>query len=124
MGFLNGESEPLKSIVEKINTLPSVKAGDWKPVSFVGGKSVVDIETWLAAHGVSWSDCVYVGDDRDDIEGMKKAAFVVIPANARRCVFPHAHLHLEARGGKGAVRELAEKVLDARGINEAVLSAS
>lgn len=127
--FATGEGEPLKSIVDKINALPSAASGEWAPVElFMGelnpGGKVASLESWLTAHGLTWEECAYIGDDRTDLEAMQKAGLAVAPANARRLITKIAHIVLSARGGEGAVREFAELVLDARGINEATLPAA
>ncbi len=131
--FATGEGQPLDSIVEKINNLDSVKSGDWSPVDlFMGelkkGGKVASLEAWLEKSGISWSDCVYIGDDRTDLEAMQKIkenrGLVVVPQDATRMVKKLADMTLLNKGGKGAVREFAEMVLDARGIDEATLPAA
>jgi 3-deoxy-D-manno-octulosonate 8-phosphate phosphatase (KDO 8-P phosphatase) len=124
VAFVGGKGEPLASIVEKLNGLPSVRSGAWSPVTVIDSKATDSIEAWLNENKRLWSDCIYMGDDRDDIEVMVKAALVVCPSNARRVAQSKAHITLTAAGGKGAVREFAELVLDARGIDEATLSAA
>lgn len=125
--FVSGEGEPLQSIVTKINALPSVASGDWKPVEVFTGKNstggkVASIEAWLTENDFSWSDCVYMGDDRNDLEGMKLAGLAVCPADAQRLIRSIADLTLTKRGGQGALREFSELVLDARGVDETTLS--
>ncbi len=127
--FATGEGEPLQSIVEKINDLPSVKSGQWAPVDlFMGelkkGGKVESLESWMQKHDLSWKDCVYIGDDRTDFEAMQLAGLKVAPQNARRLIKKIADINLATAGGEGAIREFVEMVLDARGINEATLSAA
>lgn len=124
--FVSGEGEPLESIVKKINALPSVQSGDWKPVEVFTGKNdrggkVAVIETWLSENGRTWSECVYIGDDRNDYEPMQKAGLAVCPSDARRLIASIAGLTLERPGGRGAIREFAERVLDARQVSETSL---
>ena len=121
--FVSGEGEPLQSIVKKLNELPSAKSGAWMPVEvFTGqlklGDKVASIEAWFSKNTVSWSDCIYVGDDRNDVEAMKKVGLSVCPGDARRPAKRIAELVLQSSGGAGAIRELAELILDARGIDE------
>jgi YrbI family 3-deoxy-D-manno-octulosonate 8-phosphate phosphatase len=124
--FVSGEGEPLQSIVEKINTLPSVLNGEWKAVEVFtdinkkGGKVEV-IEAWLQKNGYVWEECAYIGDDRNDVEPMSRVGLAVCPSDARRTVKPLAHIVLHTAGGKGAVREFAEMLLDARGVDEKTL---
>ncbi|MES2203225.1 MAG: HAD hydrolase family protein [Patescibacteria group bacterium] len=127
--FASGENEPLPSIVKKINDLPAVKNGEWTPVDYFTGElkkggKVASLEAWLHKQGLRWEDCAYVGDDRTDLEAMKKAGLKVVPANARRVVQKIADIQLTKAGGAGAIREFAEMVLDARGVDEATLPAA
>ena len=127
--FASGEGEPLQSIVKKLNTLPSVMSGDWAPVElFTGelkkGGKVASLERWIKEKGILWEECVYIGDDRTDLEAMQLAGLKVAPQNARRVIKKIADINLEYSGGDGALREFAEMTLDARGIDEATLSAA
>ncbi|MFI5260388.1 MAG: KdsC family phosphatase [Candidatus Paceibacteria bacterium] len=127
--FATGEGEPLQSIVRKINELPSAQSGEWAPVDlFTGelkkGGKVASLEVWMQKHDLSWEDCAYIGDDRTDLEAMQKAGLKVVPSNARRLIRKIADITLLAAGGEGAVREFAEMVLDARGVDEATLPAA
>ena len=124
--FATGEGHPLGSIVEKINDLPSAKSGLWAPVEYFTGElksggKVASLETWLQKHGLKWEDCVYIGDDRTDVEAMQLAGLKVCPHDAQRLILKIADIQLTKNGGAGAVREFAEMVLDARGTDEVTL---
>ncbi len=56
-----------------------------------------------------------MGDDLSDLGLARRAAFFAAPANARAEVREAASLVTRAAGGAGAVRELAEAILRARG---------
>lgn len=128
--FVTGEGEPLMSIVDKLNGLPSVKNGSWAPVHLSsgqnakGGKLAV-IERWLHEEGFNWGDCAYIGDDVNDHEAMLRVSseggLAVAPANATRVIREVVDWQLRKDGGNGAIREFAELVLDARGIDERIL---
>lgn len=126
--FISGEGEPLQSVIDKINALPSVQSGAWPPVEGSLGKKTkgdksAAIEEWLTSVGYTWKDCVYIGDDVNDLLAMqrvsKEGGLAIAPANATRRIKEVANLTLLKRGGQGAIREFAELVLDARGIDEA-----
>ena len=126
--FATGEDEPLRSIVDKMNALPSCESGAWAPVECMTG-----LKSGKAAAVLAWGwapafPIVYMGDDRADCEAMRMTAsngsLVVIPADAQRCVRKYAGLTLSKRGGAGAIREFAEMVCDARGIDEETLATS
>ncbi len=63
-----------------------------------------------------------MGDDLADLALAGGAGLFVAPANARAEVRARAGLVTRAAGGAGAVRELAELVLDARGLWDARLA--
>ncbi len=65
--------------------------------------------------GVSPEATLAMGDDLPDLALAARAAVFVAPADARPEVRARADLVTRARGGRGAVRELAEALLDARG---------
>jgi 3-deoxy-D-manno-octulosonate 8-phosphate phosphatase (KDO 8-P phosphatase) len=56
-----------------------------------------------------------MGDDLPDLAMRARAAFFAAPADARPEVLAQADLVTVAGGGQGAVRELAEAILGARG---------
>jgi 3-deoxy-D-manno-octulosonate 8-phosphate phosphatase (KDO 8-P phosphatase) len=57
----------------------------------------------------------YVGDDLTDVVIMRRVGLAIATANARKEVKRSAHLVTEAVGGSGAVREVCELLLEARG---------
>lgn len=59
---------------------------------------------------------VVMGDDLADLALAGRAALLVAPANAREAVKRRAGLVTRAAGGAGAVRELCEELLRARGL--------
>lgn len=127
--FATGEGQPLESIVKKINKLPSVRSGDWEPVDMFSGElgkggKVASLEMWLEKNGLSWEECVYIGDDRTDLEAIQLAGLAIAPANAQRVIRKVVDVLLMHEGGAGALREFSEMVLDARGIDEATLPAA
>ncbi len=124
--FATGEGQPLDSIVSKLNALPSVADGTWAPVELFTkllkrDSKIASIEAWLEQVGLTWNECAYIGDDRTDFEAMQLAGIKVAPANARRLIKGIADIQLQQSGGDGAIREFAEMVLDARGIDETTL---
>ena len=65
---------------------------------------------------VKASEVCYVGDDLVDLPAMREAGFPVAVANAVAEVKERAAWVTERRGGDGAVREVIEFVLKARGL--------
>lgn len=65
--------------------------------------------------GMELHETAYVGDDLLDIPAMRAAGWSAAPANARPEVRAEAAYVCEATGGRGAVREIVEFILRARG---------
>ena len=68
----------------------------------------------LASLGVQADACAYVGDDLPDLAVMRRCGFAVAVANAHDAVKSEAHYVTRASGGKGAVREFCDLVLQAQ----------
>ena len=128
--FVSGEGEPLQSIIEKLNSIPSAKSRRWKPVEIftkknARGEKVATILAWLKDNKFPLGIVGYMGDDVNDREPMeiikKGGGIIICPANAMRVVKPLADIVTKKSGGFGAIREFSEMVLDARGVDESTL---
>ena len=73
------------------------------------------LEKILAEAGITPDEVAFVGDDFTDLVVMRRVGFAIAVANARPEVKREAHYVTEATGGNGAVREVVELILDARG---------
>jgi 3-deoxy-D-manno-octulosonate 8-phosphate phosphatase (KDO 8-P phosphatase) len=74
------------------------------------------LEEILADAGISDQEVAYVGDDLTDAIIMRRTGLSFAVANARAEVKQVASATTEARGGSGAVREVIEDLLKAKGI--------
>ena len=82
----------------------------------VGIKDKPAALTALQNHvGVSVEQTAFVGDDLNDLAVRPVVGLLIAPADACQPVRRGADAVLRRRGGHGAVRELAEKILKARG---------
>ena len=61
------------------------------------------------------ADVIYMGDDIPDLECMREVGIPVCPADAAAEVIEASRYVSEFRGGEGAVRDIVEQVLRARG---------
>lgn len=78
-------------------------------------------QNMLSAAGVENSQVAYIGDDFTDAPIMNKVGLAVAVANARPEVKSVAHYVTSAAGGNGAVREVIEIILQARGLWESIV---
>jgi 3-deoxy-D-manno-octulosonate 8-phosphate phosphatase (KDO 8-P phosphatase) len=65
--------------------------------------------------GVDIADTAFVGDDLNDLAVRPVVELLITPADACAPVRKRANAVLHKRGGHGAIRELAETILQARG---------
>lgn len=72
-------------------------------------------EDILARRGLAPEQVAYVGDDLLDLPILERVGFAVAPANARVEVKGRVHHVTAVAGGEGAVREVIELLLRARG---------
>lgn len=71
--------------------------------------------------GVSWSQVAMLADDIPDLAVFRQVGLKAAVANATGPVRRAADWTSERRGGRGAVREFADALLDARGQLEGVI---
>ncbi len=69
----------------------------------------------LEEEGLSDTEVCYVGDDVVDIPLLRRAGFAVAVADAVAEVKAHSHYITKCKGGRGAVREVIELILNAQG---------
>ena len=111
-----------KMMIDKLNSLPSVKEETWYPIELIdSGSRVERIGEWLASFGATWDECAYMGDDLGDYEPMKKAGLAAAPVQAEQVIKKIAHYVAPRRGGDGAIRDLCNLILEAKGIDPVTL---
>jgi 3-deoxy-D-manno-octulosonate 8-phosphate phosphatase (KDO 8-P phosphatase) len=70
----------------------------------------------LAHLGVPDDEVAYMGDDVNDLPLLARVGLSACPADARPEVRARVHFVASQRGGRGAVRELCDLVLRAKGV--------
>jgi 3-deoxy-D-manno-octulosonate 8-phosphate phosphatase (KDO 8-P phosphatase) len=80
-------------------------------------------EDILGRTGLKWDQVCYVGDDVLDLGMLKRAGLAIAPANGVPEARARAHYVTQARGGHGAVREVAELILKAQDRWKAIVAA-
>jgi 3-deoxy-D-manno-octulosonate 8-phosphate phosphatase (KDO 8-P phosphatase) len=74
------------------------------------------LQTILDKRRLGASEVAYVGDDLPDLPVMLRVGLAVAVADAHELVQKHAHYGATRPGGQGAVREVCELILEARGM--------
>ena len=70
----------------------------------------------LAHLGIPDEEVAYMGDDVNDVALLRRVGLSACPADAMPAVREAVHLVARSPGGRGAVRELCDLVLRAKGI--------
>jgi 3-deoxy-D-manno-octulosonate 8-phosphate phosphatase (KDO 8-P phosphatase) len=70
----------------------------------------------LARRGIAWEEMAFVGDDLADLRVLRRVGLPIAVANAVAEVKAVAAFVTRAAGGHGAVREVIEALLKARGL--------
>ena len=65
--------------------------------------------------GFEKEEIVFVGDDVNDLVVKNSVKLFIVPNDASNYIKRKSDLILKNNGGEGAIRELAEKILDAKG---------
>jgi 3-deoxy-D-manno-octulosonate 8-phosphate phosphatase (KDO 8-P phosphatase) len=89
---------------------------------FDGIRDKADAMAQMAVHtGIDLSAMAFVGDDLIDLPAMNRAGVAVAVADATDEVKARADIITRAKGGQGAVREICEAILKAKGLWEQAL---
>lgn len=70
------------------------------------------LREWLDETGFDPAQVVYVGNDSNDLPCMQQVGCVVVVADAHPSVLPEADLILTHPGGKGALREICDLIIE------------
>ena len=70
---------------------------------------------YFKANGINGENAIYMGDDIPDLECMREVGIPVCPADAASEAIEAARYVSEFNGGQGAVRDIIEQVLRAKG---------
>ena len=80
------------------------------------------VEKLLQRTKLDWDAVCFVGDDVVDLGPLARSGLAVAVADARPDVKAAAHYVTRADGGRGAVREVAEMILQAQGKWNAIVT--
>ncbi len=68
------------------------------------------LSVWLSQHQINWEEIIYVGNDWNDKVCLQRAGAGIVPRDAHSSARNVADMVLQSKGGKGALRELSDKV--------------
>jgi len=108
LALVSGEDSPLVSrYAEKMHIRHVIKGCRDKATA---------LREIAASAGIELAEICYMGDDVNDLPAMQIAGFSAAPASAVSDVLAEAKFVARNTGGNGAVRELIEALLAARGL--------
>ena len=67
---------------------------------------------WLSKNQLPLSQCAYVGNDINDLQCMQAVRLAIAPVDAHPVAAQAAHWRLQRAGGKGAIRELSDAIIN------------
>ena len=76
----------------------------------------------VAQTGIGPEQAAFVGDDLPDLPLMRRVGLAIAVADAHDIIRDHAHWTTRATGGHGAVREICEALLTAKGLWDEIVS--
>lgn len=74
------------------------------------------MEELLQELNLAWDNVAYIGDDWNDYPILSKVGFAATPYDGEEAIKPFVDLITKRKGGKGAVRELIDIILEAQGL--------
>lgn len=106
---------PVGIITGRISSIVEKRAQDLKIEDLVQGTidKIPAAEKFAQKYNLSFDEIAFIGDDLFDIPLLQKVGFSAAPKNARREVKRIVDYVTTNEGGKGAVREVIDMILEA-----------
>jgi 3-deoxy-D-manno-octulosonate 8-phosphate phosphatase (KDO 8-P phosphatase) len=74
------------------------------------------LRTFSERHGLRLEEICFIGDDVNDLPALAVVGLSACPADARPSIREHCQVITKLRGGKGAVREVVDMLLNPAGM--------
>lgn len=105
---------PITIISTEKNPVVAIRAKKLElPVEHGVGDKIKELEKFSKAVNVDFENIAYLGNDVNDAECMKKVGFPAAVADAVEDIKVISSFVLNKKGGKGAVREFCELIVNA-----------
>lgn len=116
IGMLRAKNVPMLILSTETNPVVAARAKKLKLECLQGiGQKEKVLAEWLAARGYDPARVIYLGNDINDMGCLKLVGLPVVVGDAYPEVKAVARMVLTKHGGKGAVRELCDRILAAMG---------
>lgn len=122
--MLRAASVEVAIITGRSSELVKRRAKELGVVRLLQGREdkLVALDELLAELGLGREAVAYCGDDLPDLPAIRAVGLGIAPANAYPLVREHADWVTTQRGGEGAVREIADRIMEAQGTLAAALA--
>lgn len=115
VALLRGRGIPFLILSTEVNPVVSARARKLGvEVRQAAGDKAAVLREWAADQGIALSRIAYLGNDVNDLPCLDLVGWPVAVPDAHPLVLSAARLVLDRAGGRGAVRDLAERVLATR----------
>ena len=124
LGLLRGGPIEVAWVSGRVSEATALRAKELRIPTLVqdaGAQKLPAMTALLAEKGVGWDEVAFVGDDWADLPVMRRVGLPIAVANAVKEVKKVARWVTSKAGGHGAVREVVEALLEARGEMPAAL---
>jgi 3-deoxy-D-manno-octulosonate 8-phosphate phosphatase (KDO 8-P phosphatase) len=124
LGLLRGGPIEVAWVSGRVSEATALRARELKIPTLVqdpGAEKLPAMTALLAEKRVGWDEVAFVGDDWADLPVMRRVGLPIAVANAVKEVKKVARWVTSKEGGHGAVREVIEALLEARGEMTAAL---
>ncbi len=119
----------IQDLIDKWNGLPSSASEEnpkgWPHVKLYlgmgGPNKIVAAQEWLQEIGVPFKQAAFMGDDVVDAQLLRKVGFSAAPVTGEPYIRKMVHFVSERAASYGAFRDLANFILEAKGINPITL---
>lgn len=120
------DGQAARELVDRWNSLPSTRwPGCWSPVELLAGHDGKGkqeaLEHWVGECHGSLGRCAVMGNDIGDYYMLRGAGLSACPIDAEPRIRKMCHFVADRTGGHGAVRDLCNLMLEARGIDPTTL---
>lgn len=114
--ILRQEGIPVAIITGRISQIVEKRAKDLKIEDLIQGTidKVPAAESFARKYNITFEEIAFMGDDLFDIPLLQRVGFSCAPKNARKEVKRIVHYVTKKEGGKGAVREVIDMILEAQ----------
>ena len=107
--FLTGSNDGV--IEHKLRQIPS-RVSDQISIVECEGEKIAYLMLYMQAKGLVFDDMAYIGDSYNDLEPMKQCALTACPSDSVSIIKEEANYVCDNPGGRGAVCEFIDYILE------------